>query len=434
MSGLFNPVDVARKDQETKERASRRKEPSISVSDMIMHTSQEARQLAASMADGPTKRNWEADEQGRAYTHGGSRTHSVRLHAEEGEELALVGKLIEEQGLDSAILLMYTLSCLSPDLDPNGRGSAWIDTAEAARRCGLLSHESKTKKYEARMKVTRTLIYGERATVVGKRTYRDNKKAEASSVYSAIWGVTDAEYLDGTEEQGGLPSDARRLPLNPVTPPVRCYVQLSARWRELLADPDWRQYLVGLRSVASIPSGQPSGQIARAIGFAFMCECRSQAARAAADIKAIFDGEEPRTMMARPRRWWLENFGVDPMDYASRPQRLVEYWAQALESLSGHIDTGGAELIARKGEAASASVSLDHGPEHRGWFQKWLDEPVRFTPGAALAPQLLRIESGEEVPVGVSRVVLQGRPGRPVKPKPVTRIRTSAFIPVSVTK
>ena len=118
MSGLFNPVDVARKEQESKECAARRREPSVSVTDMIMHTSQEARQLAASMADGPSKRNWEADEQGRSYTHGGSKTHSVRIHAEEGEELALVGHLITEQGLDSAILLMYTLSCLSPDLDP----------------------------------------------------------------------------------------------------------------------------------------------------------------------------------------------------------------------------------------------------------------------------------------------------------------------------
>jgi len=375
-----------------------------------------------SMADGPTGKGWEQDEQAAKATYR-TGSHVVSVRAEQGEEMALVMALVNNQGTDAAVTLMYILTVLAPTLDPESRCSAWIDTAEAAKCCGLLSTETKAKKHDARMKVTRALIYGERAEVVGKRTYRgDGKKEQASSVHSVVWVISDAEYIDEGAVQGGLPSTGAKLPLNPVCPPVRAYVQLSAHWRKLLTDPEWRQYLSGFQSVASIPAGKPSGQIARAIGIGFMCECRMQIKSAAADIKGCFNGEDPKAMRARPRRWWLDEFGfdADTKTYRDHPAELVKHWAQALEILSGDVESGGAELIARKGEAANASTMLGETKERRGWnwLEEWLEEPVRFTPGPRLASQILGFERGEIVPINITRAVLNAKPGRPYKPKP----------------
>lgn len=430
MNGLFpSPLD------EAKERAKRLTEPSVSVCDIIMHNGQETRAVVDSMIDGKTGANWNHDEQARHFVHQRGKTHMVRVMAEEGEELALVGKLISSQGLDSAILLMYVLSCLSPNLDPNGRCRVWIDTAEAARKCGLLPRETRELKDAARIKVTETLIYGERATVIGKRTYRDGKsKAEASSVVASYWGVLDAEYLDADINQNGLPSSGgRRIPLNPVVPPVRVFVVLSDTIEKLITVPEWRQYLVGLRAVAEVPAGKPSGQIARALGFAFMSQVRMQMEAAASDIKALMNGEEPGSMKARPRRWWLENFGVDvhSKTYQDHPSYMVEHWAEALEKLAGAETNGGAELIARRGEAASAADSMaTRGTKPRGWYEEWLDEPVRFTPGPALAGQVLSFMRNESLPVGVARILLNkpGRPGRKKALPGVVKIPSSPII------
>lgn len=431
MGGLFLDADM----NEAKARASRRGEPAVSVGQIINHTSAETRAVAHSLIDGASGAGWIENAQANTMTHQKLKTHMVRITAEEGERLGSVYRLISEQSLDSAIVLMYVLSCLSPTLDPNGRAQAWIDTAEAARRCGLLRNENKADKTRARTKVAKVLAYGERATVIGQRYYRENKKAEASKIYSTFWAVTDVEYLDSDLDQQGLPSSGRLLPIDPLVPPVRVYVSLSYRVQELLTDPEWRQYLVGLRSVAEIATGQPSGQLARAIGFAFMTETRIEMEAAAADIKLCMEGKEPKHMKARERRWWLENFGIDTKSktYKDNPARLLEHWAQALETLSKRSEDGGAELIARRGEAASAAASMEaKGDRRQGWLDRWLDEPVRFTPGGAIAGQVLSFVSGEALPVGVARILLNGRRGRPAKPKPAAFYRISPVAPQAV--
>lgn len=433
MAGLFLDADMT----EARKREARRSEPSVSVGDMILHTGQETRALAHSMIDGKTGANWARDDQARTLTHQRLNSHQVRISAEEGEDLAPLCNLIAEQGLDSALVLMYVLSCLSPTLDPHGNCRAWIDTAEAARRCGILSTETRNLKYNARKKVTKVLAYGERATVTGRRTYRDGVKAraEASQVHSCFWAVTDVEYLDADLDQQGLPSTGRRLPIDPLVPPVRVFVTLSSRVEELLTDPEWRQYLVGLRAVAKIPAGKPSGQIARALGFAFMTEARMQIEAAASDIKALMEGREPSAMKARPRRWWLENFGIDVSSktYTDHPARLLEHWAEALEILARHEEEGGSELIARRGEAANAAASMGTKGENRqGWLDSWLDEPVRFTPGAAIAGQVLSFVRGESLPVGVARLILNAKRGRPAKPKAPRFVKLAPSIPAPV--
>lgn len=436
MTGLFFDADMT----EAREREARRARPSVSVQDLILHNGQETRALVHSMIDGRSLAFWTADEQGRCMTHTRLKSHQVRLSADEGEELALLCKLIEEQSLDSALVLMYILSCLSPTLDPNGNCRAWIDTAEAARRCGLLSTETKARKNEARDKVSKVLMFGERATVTGRRTYRDGAraKAEASQIHSCFWAVTDVEYLDADAEQQSLhPISSRKLPLDTLSwvPPVRVFVTLSSRVEELLTDPEWRQYLVGLRAVAKIPAGKASGQLARAIGFAFMTQTKIEIEAASSDIKALMEGREPSKMKARPRRWWLENFGVDltSKTYKDNPARLVEHWAEALEILSRHEEEGGSELIARRGEAASAAASMaSKGEARQGWVNSWLDEPVRFTPGAALAGQVLSFVRGESLPVGVARTILNGKRGRPAKARPARFVKISPQIPAPI--
>ena len=138
---------------------------------------------------------------------------------------------------------------------------------------------------------------------------------------------------------------------------------------------------------------------------------------AAEDLEKVLQDKPATSMQARPRRWWLENFGFNPLDYADRPGRLLEAWAQALATLSNN---GGTELIARKGEAASVVASREaRGHKHRNWFQEWLDEPVRFAPGNAIADQIMNFKSSSRhssgIPAGVRRILLQGKAGRPTK-------------------
>lgn len=394
----------------------KRNEPSASVDKIILHTGQEFRTLASSMSEGKTLHNWTCDDVLQAYTYTQGTTHTVSIYAQEGEQLSLVRTLIEKQGLDSAIVLMYILSCLSPDLDKFGSFSAWIDTAEAARKCGLLTTETTPLKRAARKKVANVLVYGARAVLTGGRSYQDGKVLEATIVQSSIWGITDVEYVKNNKDSLDLPSSGLQIQIDGDTPPVRAYVQVSAKFRELLTNPSWRQYLVGLQTIASIAAGKPSGQIARAIGFAFMNECRMQIKEAAKDIEMVHKNEDSENMRSRPRRWWLENFGFDTQDYSSHPGRLVELWAQALETLSKE----GTELIAKRGEAANAAAALEtRGKKHRNWFHEWLNEPVRFTPGNAIAEQIVNFANNNSRQnndsTGVRRVALPVGPGRPTQ-------------------
>lgn len=428
MADLFLTADMG----EARKRQKLREQPSVTVNEIIMQVGAESTALSESMIDGRTGDNWIQDDQSKTMTHQRDKKgHMVRMSADDGEEVAHLHRLVREQSLDSVIVLMYVLTCLSPDLDPSGSCRAWIDTAEAAKQCGLLPTETKEAKRHARERVTSALAYGERATVIGRRRYPDSKtKSEASQIHSAYWAITDVEYLDKDLDQQGLPSTGRRLPIDPMIPPVRVFVVLSNRMEELITDPEWRQYLVGLRAVARIPAGKPSGQIARAVGLAFMTRAKIESKRAAADIRAVMNSEEPSQMIARERRWWLENFGIDTKSktYKENPARLLEHWAQALELLSRREEEGGAEIIARIGEASSACASMERPDNRQGWLDEWLGEKVRFTPGAALAGRILMFDKGEQVPVGVARAILnkRGRPSTKPAPPRFTKLPTVA--------
>lgn len=407
---------------------------------MMLHTPQEGRAFAFAAIDASKGDNWEINHQALSYYHKNRATkdYSTRIAADTESDLPQIADLISSQGLDTILVTMYVLNCLSPNLDPNDNTQCWIDTAVAAQACGLLTREGAAHKEVARMKVTRALIFGERARVTGRRYYRDptvaRAKREASYIDSNIWGITDVEWTYRPGEvpddlTGGLPSDSMGgisreqrdshvLPINPISSPRKVFVSLSARWKEQLIDPEWREYVLGLRGLASIPAGKPSGQIARAVGFGFMTEARIQASKAGKDVSLCLDGKEPCNMMARPRRWWLETFGIATDRYKDHPARLVEYWAEALELLATEEGHGGAELLARRGEVVNARQIATNWEPKQGRIEEWLQEEVRFTPGGAFAVHLAASQTpGLHVSLGIFRRLVNDR-GRPRKPKP----------------
>lgn len=409
---------------------------------LILHSPQEARAFGLAAIDGGKGENWEMNTQARQMYHANraTRGHKTRIVAETEEDLPQIAELVKGQGLDTILVMMYVLNVLSPDLDPNGNTQAWIDTAVAAQACGLLVREGAEAKEDARMKVTRALLFGQLARVTGKRTYRDPtaRKAltEASYVDSNVWGLTDVEWVyrpgqapAGESEASGLPDSGSGLysgiiPINPVCAPRKVYVSLSARWKELLLDPDWREYVHGLRGLAALPSGQPSGQIARAVGFGFMTEARIAAEKAGKDVSLAINGQEPCHMMARPRRFWLETFGINPE--AHRPARLVKYWAEALELLAAEEERGGAELIARRGEVVAARQLAADWEHKQGRIESWLETPVRFTPGGTFAAYLAMSQNpGLHIGPVIIRKLINER-GRPRRPRPAPEKATPA--------
>lgn len=409
---------------------------------LILHTPLEGRALSLAAIDGGKGANWETNTQGLYMHHKNreTRNYRTRIAADTEEDLPQVAHLIADQGLDTVLVTMYVLNVLSPNLDPTDNTQAWIDTAVAAQACGLLTREGSEAKEAARLKVTRALLFGELARVTGKRTYRDptvaKARSEASYVDSSIWALSDVEWTNrpGEEVDGelmGLPSDCmggekglqrggqggRLLPINPITAPRKVFVSLSARWKEQLIDPEWREYALGLRGLASIPAGKPSGQIARAVGFGFMTEARIQAQKAGKDVSLCLDGKEPCNMIARPRRWWLETFGIDTAVYRKHPARLVKYWAEALELLATEEEHGGAELIARRGEVVKARQLASEWTPAQGKAEAWLQEPVRFTPGGTFAAHLASSQTpGLYVSLGIIRRLVNEK-GRPRKPR-----------------
>jgi hypothetical protein len=406
---------------------------------LLLHTTQEARALGLAAIDGGRGQNWETSIRERQMYHSNNvvRGHKTRIIAETEADLPQIAELVKGQGLDTILVMMYVLNVLSPDLDPNGNTQAWIDTAVAAQACGLFTREGSEAKEEARLKVTRALLFGHLSRVTGNRTYRDPtaRKAlsERSYVDSTIWGLTDAEwtYRPGQAPQGeasgsglpdagssGVPGAAGAgsgvIPYNPVTAPRKVYVSLSARWKELLLDPDWREYVHGLKSLAAIGSGQPSGQIARAVGFGFMTHARIEKEAAGKDVSLAINGEAPRHLKMHPRKWWLETFGIDPSKF--RPARLVKYWADALETLAAEEGHGGAELIARRGEVVAARQLANEWERSQGSIETWLETPVRFTPGGHFAAYLAMAENpGLHIgPVIIRKLINErGRPGKP---------------------
>lgn len=166
--------------------------------------------------------------------------------------------------------------------------------------------------------------------------------------------------------------DGQQLSLDPSEPPPAVSLYAIGFLRQYLGNRSVLQDIGNVRALSQIPTRQPSGQWARALGMTLHRRWR---------MRAVWPDAKPGRFDFS-RRELLEEYTPkpDPTELlaSSDPKRAREYWRGALELLR----TKPPRIVTRWSEPPEATLP------RQGWDAIWLDQTVTVEPSAEIRADL----------------------------------------------
>ncbi len=342
----------------------------------MIQTSQEVDALMRAACDGRTGQHWETDEEASTRSHAvPGAPHHVQLALSDDERAAGVSPRVLEdlsfaQDPDFNFALLYISRLLAPPapLPPKHLAAEWIDLDDVMSKIGWDPRSTK-ERLEMRGRIWRYLLFGARASIVGRRSghYVDKRTGEQieTVIEAPAWSVME-------KEKAAHPSLFPHI----GEAPLRVELAASRAWTRLTTLPETAQYLPMGELLGAIPGNKPSGAWARTLGLALANFWRRQP-------RAALDGSLQPTRRELLDRYVPKTAPPHEVLTGKNPTRAIEYWHGALQTL---VDCG---FLAKGGEAALSPEEMRAAIPGYRWQIKWLDTHVDLRPGPKMQPSVV---------------------------------------------
>jgi len=320
------------------------------------NTSPEWATLQQAASNGYLGEGWVNDRKinARIFAPPGKR-HKVKLELTEEEQcegrtLADLEALTGSQDLDCAITFLYVANRLVHEAGEYS--GSWFRFDDIIPKLGWIVKNTIHRR-ECHRKIYDYLRFGAIASVEGDRgTYKvpGTREVVSTQISGPLWVFMDRER----------PIQRSLFPSTEI--PLGVEIVLNPRWKEMMSDPLFAQYLGGAELLSEVPSEQISGAWARAVGLAL----------------AGFWGRHPHLDMLPTREELLTTYApkgksVYSVLNSDKSGRAIEYWRGCLQWL---VDIG---YISKTGEAAKSKDELERHPRYN-WQQGWLKSAVQVDP------------------------------------------------------
>ena len=331
---------------------------SINSDEYWNNCGQEILALGEAAAKGASAINWSTDPQNgiRTWARPGL-PHKIQIKPLPDEAGGMLETLTGKLSVTSTYALLYISSLLVSS------GDAWIDLSDVAAKVGR-DPRSSAETAQCRQEVHDTIVYGDRAIVIGERSIpyfdKTTKKTINTHIHSALWRVTDTQYPEQLSLYGGTPAKVRLV--------------LSAQFQAILENPALRQILPFGELLGSIPGKRAAGAYARAIGLMLVNFWRRRPDYALC------------SKCFQTRRELLTTYPPEvapPQEVldGKNPKRAIEYYYGGLGILR---DLG---IVAPTGDANPHKDRREGLPEQE-WQEKWLNAVPDIHPGSIMLPAL----------------------------------------------
>lgn len=353
-------------------------------SQFAFETGQEIDTLQRSASDGRSGKNWRSDENRRAriYEREAASFRVELLCASDQTataetaplDLPALEKLTQWQDADFCYCLLYVLRLIVPEhvLPADLAKIQWIDLDDVMEKIGWYPAKlSREEREEQRARIYRYLVYGNQASLVGRRagTYRDRATGEpiSTQISSPLWRIMDVERPVQPELM-----EADGASQTPIPRKVR--LALSKEWEPVLISSELHQYLPMAEVIAAIPPNKVAGDWARSMAL----------------VLARLWRMNPREALASgvwiTRRELLTSYSsktpADELLQSNDPKRAVRYWHNALSLLVECL------FVADADEAARTVEEMLQSHSKYGWQEAWLDERVLLRPGGPVGDSI----------------------------------------------
>jgi len=318
------------------------------------NTSKEWALLQRAVTNGKTGKGWRNMANTRVFSVSQIKGYVTLELTEDDEQagytVADLEKLTDGQDIDGAISLLYVSNILAGIDDPYS--GAWFKFDDIIPKLGWTVKNTAHRR-ECHRQIYDYLRFGAIASIEGDRgTYRvpGTNETVSTQISGPLWNFMNRER---PIQPSLFPGDA----------PVSIEIVLNPNWKRMLSDPLFIQYLSGAELLSEVPSEQPGGAWARAIGLTL----------------AGFWGRHPHLDMLPTRMELLTTYtpkSKTPLEVlnGANPKRAIEYWRGALQWL---VDIGYLEPY---GEAAISKEEAQKHPRYN-WQQDWLKATVSLKPG-----------------------------------------------------
>ncbi len=339
----------------------------------VIQTSQEVDALMRAASDGRQGNHWVTDLNAATRSHMvPGAPHHVQLALSEDERASNVSlKVLEEltlaQDPDFNFALLYISQILAPPapLPANLAAVEWVDLDDVMDKVGW-NPRSAQERLAMRRRVWQYLLFGTRASIVGRRTGRYTNKTTGRHIETVIdappWAVMEREK----PTQPQLFEEIKETPL-------RVRLVASQAWTRLTTLPETAQYLPMGELLGSIPGNQPTGAWARVLGLALANFWRRHP-------RETLGGTLAPTRQELLNRYTPKVAPPDEILEGKNPVRAIEYWHGALGIL---VECG---FLAPRGEAALTYKEMRARVPRQKWQQDWLTQSVELCPGARMQP------------------------------------------------
>jgi hypothetical protein len=343
--------------------------PVLTATDYYFHTGQEIDVLERAACDGKSGQHYRNETQrGARIYEPKDATHRVELMQDQDgshETLSLesLEKLTRAQDADFNFTLLYVASTLAPPspMPSNAYAGGWIDLDDVMKKIGWNPAKLALKdRNEKRARVWDYLCYGNRATVIGKRSgkaYRDPTTREEipTEIHSPVWRIMSVE------------SPVQRALFGEV--PRRVEIVISKQWEPLLTSAKLAQYLPMAELLGAIPPNKVAGDWARIIALTLARLWRTKP-------RETLAGTLRPTRRELLTRYTPKTTTVEELLSGPNPKRALKYYREAISRLAE------VNFIESEGEAKCTVADwLKLYKGQYGWQDAWLDGRADIWPG-----------------------------------------------------